>query len=216
MLQKCFALSREGQYFYQEIAYCKYFGLALAIICKNKELNTGQYITDGHSFAKFQDPLFFMSHSHFCRKKREQNYQPGCSEASTSWVMEFQNLWSSKALFRAKLMVRIWARFQWIIVIFNTSFAPPLQYMMLKLRGAFLQMPFSTLFLNHKWNLKLFKQSLLCYCRLSIRGDNGKIRIWMLLNLRQLNLCRMANHQKASIRTVIFKLKGNQTLSKHL
>ena len=54
------------------------------IICKNKKLNTGQYITEGHSFTKFQDHLFLISDSHFCRKKREQNYQPRCSNASTS------------------------------------------------------------------------------------------------------------------------------------
>ena len=30
MLQKFFALSWEGRYFYQDIAHCKYFGLALS------------------------------------------------------------------------------------------------------------------------------------------------------------------------------------------
>ena len=54
------------------------------IICKDKELNTRQFITEEHSFAKIQDQLFFTINSHFCRKKREQSYQPGCSDASTS------------------------------------------------------------------------------------------------------------------------------------
>ncbi len=52
----------------------------------------------------------------------------------------------------------------------------------------------------------------------SIRRDIGKITIWILLNgvvqyLRSWNLCRKVHHPKASINTVIFKLKGNQTLS---
>ena len=106
------------------------------INCKHEEHNAGSTVLM-HSFAEFQDHLIFWSNLHLCRKNKEQSCQPCCSAASTSWAMGCQNLWSSTALFRAKLMVRIWTRFQWIIEIFNTSFLPPLQYIMLKLRNAF-------------------------------------------------------------------------------
>ncbi len=53
---------------------------------------------------------------------------------------------------------------------------------MLKLRNAFFEDVVFNTFFNPKCNLKLFKQSHLCYYRFSIRGDFGKVTILILLN----------------------------------
>ncbi len=43
MQQNSFALSREGQYFYQDTAYCKYFGLALSFANTKSAMLAVQY-----------------------------------------------------------------------------------------------------------------------------------------------------------------------------
>ncbi len=53
MQQNFFALSREGQYFYQDIAYCKYFGLALSF-AKTKSSMLGSTLTKGIALQNFK------------------------------------------------------------------------------------------------------------------------------------------------------------------
>ncbi len=68
MLQKFFALSREGQYFYQDIAYCKYFGLALSL-AKAKSSILGSSYLKGIALQNFKT-TYFLRATHILTGKK--------------------------------------------------------------------------------------------------------------------------------------------------
>ncbi len=57
MQQIFFALSREGQYIYEDIAYCKYLGLALSF-AKAKSSMLGSELTKGIALQNFKATYF--------------------------------------------------------------------------------------------------------------------------------------------------------------
>ncbi len=68
MLHKFFALSREGQYFYQDIAYCTYFGLALSF-AKTKSSMLGSTLSKGIALQNFKTTYFLRVACIFAGKK---------------------------------------------------------------------------------------------------------------------------------------------------